>query len=91
MPVFLTTRDVSRSLGLSVTEYVRANWYGHFASPIVLSERPKSSLTDESPLLFGRVDDSDEVLPRYSQREVRAKPCWGSPPVACSLTGGPNT
>lgn len=52
-------------------------WWGHFASPIMLSERPKSSLTDESPLLLGSVEDSDEVFPRYSQRDMRAKPCWG--------------
>lgn len=57
----------------------------------MLSERPKSILTDESPLLLGSVEDSDEVLPRYSQRDVRAKPCWGRLLVAWSLGGGPKT
>ncbi len=57
----------------------------------MLSERPKSSLTDESPLLLGSVEDSDEVFPRYSQRDVRAKPCWGRLPVAWSFDGGPKT
>ena len=82
---------VSRSLGLSVTEYVSAKSYGQLVLLIMLFERPKSSLTDESPLLLGRVEDSEEVLPRYSQRELRANPCCGSWPVAWFLFGGPKT
>ena len=57
----------------------------------MLCERPKSSLTDASPLLLGRVDDSDDDLPKYSHLELRAKPCWGSLPVGWSALGGPKT
>ncbi len=38
-------------------------------------ERPKSSLTEASPLLLGVADDSDDDLPRYSHFDIRAKPC----------------
>ena len=57
----------------------------------MLFDKPKSSFTDESPVLFGRVVDSDEDLPRYSHFEVRAKPCWGNPLVAWFAGGGPKT
>lgn len=39
-------------------------------------ERPKSSLTLASP------EDSEVDLPRNSQRDMRAKPCWGSLPTS---------
>ena len=54
------------------------NWY-FFHSEAMLSsivfERPKSSFTEASPLLFGDASDSDDDLPKYSHFEIRAKPC----------------
>jgi hypothetical protein len=75
-----------------VTEYTKPNWYGQafFASSLKLEcDRPKSTLTEFSPLSLLSADDSDDDFPRYSQRELRAKPCWGREPVAWSLGGGP--
>ena len=51
-------------------------------------ESPKSSFTEESPLLLGSVEDSEDDLPRYSHLVVRAKPCCGRPSVAL-LDDGP--
>jgi hypothetical protein len=58
---------------------------------------PKSSLTDRSaaaatdPPAPDAAADSDVDLPRNSHREVRARPCWGSFPVAWSEGGEPKT
>ena len=58
----------------------------------MLSDRPKSSLTEASAPLAPIEKDSDDVLPRYSQREERAKPCCGSLDVAsCEEVGGPKS
>ena len=51
-------------------------------SSSIESERPKSSLTEASAPLAPIEKDSEEVFPRYSQRELRAKPCCGSLEVA---------
>lgn len=64
--------------------------YGHRAlvlSSSVLDERPKSSLTE----LSDAPADSELDLPRNSQREVRANPCWGSFAVAAWSGDVPNT
>lgn len=68
------TSVVPRLSGLRVTLYSRPNLYGHRAlilSSMVSHERPKSSLTADA-------EPSVVDLPRNSQRELRAKPCWGS-------------
>jgi hypothetical protein len=74
----------------NVTLYTRPKSTGHALrassdSPDAYS--PKSSLTElESSV------SSDAVLPRNSQRELRAKPCCGSEDVAWpDLGGGPKT
>jgi len=56
----------------NVTLYCKLKSYGHafFISSLRLDgDRPKSNLTESSP------PDSSEDLPRYSQWEIRAKPC----------------
>jgi hypothetical protein len=53
---------------------------------MLLRSRPKSSLTESASSASSEVD-----LPRYSQRELRAKPCWGRVDVGPSLGGGPKT
>ena len=57
------------------------------------ADRPKSSVTAASPdLESGRGPDSDDDLPRYSQRAERAKPCCGScAVVAWAELGGPKS
>ena len=74
----LTAKLVANSPVLSVTEYVSPKAWGQadlYAASRMPFVSPKSSLTDESSLLPGVEEDSVEVLPRYSQRDVLAKPC----------------
>ena len=61
-------------------------------------DRPKSSLTEA---LSADLEDEEEAppspadsevdLPRNSQRDVRAKPCWGSCDVALWSGAVPKT
>jgi hypothetical protein len=78
---------------LRVTLYVRPKLYGqaflNLSSSMPLLS-PKSSVTDDSRALPVEAD-SDEFLPRYSHRLLRAKPCCEREDVAWSEGGGPNT
>lgn len=85
---------VSRPAGLSVTLYVSPNLYGQAflsSAPSISSESPRSILTVLSAFLLSRSKDSEVELPRNSQVEFRAKPCWGSLDVAWLEGGGPKT
>lgn len=86
-PSFVITSAVLRLSRSRVTLYRRPNLYGHrlrAASSRFSDDRPKSSLT----LLE---DDSLVDLPRNSQRELRANPCWGSLEVASWSGAVPKT
>lgn len=72
---------------LNVTLYTRPKSTGHAlrcSSLMPLRSRPKSSLTE----LVSSASSVDD-LPKYSQRELRAKPCWESLEQAPVAGGGP--
>lgn len=53
----------------------------------IAEDSPKSSFTVSSAAALP--EDSEEDFPRNSQREERAKPCWGRADVAWFGGGGP--
>ena len=90
-----TCSEVASSPLPNVMLYVNPNACGQaafVAASSMLSDNPKSSFTLASAPLVPIENDSDDVLPRYSQREERAKPCCGSLEVgAWEEEGGPKS
>src|SRR5205823_14919142 len=87
----LTSTLASKPPLLSVTLYIIPNSAGHaflFSLDKFAVDKPKSSFTLSSPLC---ATDSEVDFPRNSQRDMRAKPCCGSPAVGRSLGEGPKT